>query len=304
MNFDAEGSSRIVALVFERNIRYVNNEQMNASAHPPPVSRGQAPARRRRIQELLADHGRLAVEALATRLKVAPMTVRRDLQVMEREGLLLRVHGGCLLRAALLAPERSFSDKATRQVAAKRAIAQGVAALLHAGQTLYLDTGTTCVHVAAQLPTGLRLRVLTNNLQAAMELFGRPAVEVHLLGGRLAASSPDLVGAWAVARALDFRYDLAVLGADAIDPRSGEFGAADLETAALSAAAIRQADRIVLVADSSKIGCIAKAVTGRLGAGVTLVTDDGVSPAARRALTRHGARLIVAPLSNKDKETT
>jgi DeoR/GlpR family transcriptional regulator of sugar metabolism len=93
---------------------------------------------------------------------------------------------------------------------------------------------------------------------------------------------------------MEFRVDVAVVGADAIDPATAEFGAADLETAALSRAAQHQAGRVIVAADASKLGQACRAVTGRLAAGLTLVTDAGVAEPQRRALARTGARIIYA----------
>jgi DeoR family transcriptional regulator, fructose operon transcriptional repressor len=258
--------------------------------------------RRQRIHDLLTGNGRLAVEALAGRLGVTPMTVRRDLPAMEQGGLLIRVHGGCVLPGASFAREASFSRKAAQHVAAKLAIARQVVRLLRPGQSVYMDTGTTCAQVARLLPAGLRLRVLTNNLRVAMDLFGRPDVEVHVFGGQLAPASPDLVGASAAARAMEFRVDVAVVGADAVDSATGEFGSADLATAALSRAAQRQAGRTIVAADASKVGLACRAITGRLAAGVTLVTDAGVPTAQRRALARTGARFVYAGIGATKRE--
>lgn len=280
---------------------------MHTPRQPPaPASRATAGRdRRRRIHDLLAGNGRLGVGTLAARLGVADMTIRRDLEALERDGLLLRVHGGCVLPGSSPARERSFSEKAGQHVPQKQAIARQVARLLRTGASVYLDTGTTCAHVARLLPAESGLRVVTNNLRAAMDLCGRRGVELHVCGGRLAPASPDLIGAAAVARLLEERVDVAVVGADAVDPATAEFGAADAETATLSRAAVRQAGRVIVAADSSKLGHTCRAISGRLTRGVTLVTDAGASPAQRRALAKTGAQIVyakalVSKISNKE----
>jgi DeoR/GlpR family transcriptional regulator of sugar metabolism len=262
------------------------------SPSPAPAAR-----RRQRIHDLLAGSGRLAVEELAGRLGVAAMTVRRDLTRLEQQGVLLRVHGGCVLPGPAFARERPFAEKAGWRVPEKRAIARQVVRLLRPGQSVYLDTGTTCAEVARLLPAGRPVRVFTNNLRVAMDLLGRPGVELHVFGGRLAPSSPDLVGASAAASAAAHRVDVAVVGADAVDPATAEFGAADLETAVLSRMAQRQAARVIVAADASKFGRTCRAISGRLARGLTLVTDAGVPPAQRRALARTGATLVFAPVT-------
>lgn len=249
--------------------------------------------RQRRIHDLLAANGRMAVEALARRLRVTTMTIRRDLAQMEAAGLLLRVHGGCVLQTALVR-ELSYSEKAVQRRAEKLAIARAAVRFFAPGSSIYLDTGTTAAAIAQALPAGLSLRVFTNNLRAAMDLFGRRDVAVHVYGGALAARSPDLVGPAAVARVLELRTDWAVLGADAVAPATGEVFAADMETAALSDAARRRAARVMVVADSSKLGPEGLAVTARLASGVVLVTDSGCPAALRRRLARTGAEILCA----------
>lgn len=272
-----------------------------ASTNSPSCRAGEGLERRSQIHALLQASGRLLVGDLVRRLRVTPMTIRRDLQAMEAQGLLMRTHGGCALPGAPLVRELSFSEKAARNVEAKQAIARETVRLLRAVESLYLDTGTTCAQIARMMPAGRRMRVVTNNLRVAMDLFGRDDLDLHVFGGRLAPASPDLIGATAAARAMEFRVDVAILGADALDPETAEFGAADLDTAALSRAALRQARRIIVAADASKIGQTCPAVTGRLARDMTLVTDSRVTAAQRRLLARTGASIVYAPISTTSK---
>jgi len=251
-----------------------------------------ARARRRRILARLAGGERAALQGLAAALGVSSMTIRRDLAALESEGLVLRVPGGCILRSALVA-EASFPEKEGRQREAKAAIAAEAVRRLGRGMRIYLDTGTTCLHIARTLPPDLELQVFTNNLRVATELAGRTGIETIVYGGRLAARNPDLVGDYAVARLHEQRLDLAFTGADALDPASGTFYAADLATALLSATAQGQADRTVALIDSSKCGRRSVAVAGRLGAGMTLICDAGLAPADRRRLRRTGVELVI-----------
>ncbi len=243
------------------------------------------------IRELLAERGRCSVEELAETLAVTPMTIRRDLGAMEMAGVLTRTHGGCVLRSPFV-KETPFSTKDRQRRAQKYGIAREAAKRLPQRANVYLDTGTTAVHLARWLPTDARLRVFTNNLRVAMELFGRHGVEVIVFGGALAESSPDLTGELALARVQDFRFDVAVLGADAVDASRGEFYSADLGTALLSRAVGKQADKTIVVADSSKFGKQSLVVAGRLSAGVTLITDRELGKKDRAALEASGAEIV------------
>lgn len=252
-----------------------------------------AAARRRRIQAVLATRGRLRVADLAEALHVSPMTIRRDLEAMETDGLALRTHGGCLLRSALVT-EAAFPEKENRHREQKHAIAAEAVQRLSDGMSLYLDTGTTCLQIARRLPSDRHLKVFTNNLRAAIELLGRPGIEVLVYGGRLAGKNPDLTGEYAIAQITRYRLDFAFFGADALDVETGEFYGADMATALMAQAIRRQAGRAAAVVDSSKLGKRSVAVAGHLEAGMLLITDDGVPPAVRRMLRRTGAEIVFA----------
>jgi len=256
--------------------------------------------RRQTLQDLLARAGRLSVDELARALGVSSITVRRDLTTLEQQGLLTRTHGAALLHP-VWAHERSFADKERERQPQKYAIAHEVARLMQAGMAVYLDTGTTAVHVARCLPTHLNLRVFTNNLRVALELLGREGVEVLVFGGVQAAASPDLIGELAANRIREFRMDLAVIGADALDPASGEFYAADMPSALLSRAAQEQAAASILAVDSSKFGQHSLAVIGRLQGGVTLVTDADANAGDRKAIAATGAKAIYTSIARRQE---
>ena len=249
--------------------------------------------RQEQIRRLLAEQGRLTVQDLVDRMHVASMTIRRDLTALEAAGILTRTHGGCVLHSPFVA-ELSFPWKQRQRQAQKTAIALETVRLLKPGQSLYLDTGTTALHVARALPPGLDLRVFTNNLRVAMELLGRESLSVTVYGGVLAGKNPDLIGEIALAQMQQFRVDVAIVGGDALDVTRGEFYGADMSTAAMSRVAQRQADRVLVVMDSSKIGKRGVAMAGRLETGTTLITDAEAGRAARSAVRATGATLICA----------
>lgn len=253
-----------------------------------------AGTRQRAIQEQVARHGRADVAALAARFAVSTMTVRRDLAALERAGILTRTHGGAVPRSALL-HEPSFAEKDRRQQAQKAAIAaEAVRRFVRPGSMLYLDTGTTALQMARALPASLGLRVFTNNLRVALELFGRPGVEVSVYGGRLGARNPDLTGDWAVLAAASFAVDIAFIGCDALDPARGAAYAADEASAALSRVVQARARQAVLLADSAKWHASAPVLVLRLAKGCAVVTDAAAPATLVQALSRRGVEVICA----------
>ncbi|MCC6152192.1 MAG: DeoR/GlpR transcriptional regulator [Candidatus Hydrogenedentes bacterium] len=244
------------------------------------------------IRKWLSEEGSLRVGDLVDRLKVTSMTVRRDLAAMEEEGILVRTHGGAAYQAPMVR-DLSFSEKDALQAREKSAIAREAIKLLHPGASLFIDTGTTALHFARALPKTMNLRVFTNNLRVAMDLFSREGFEVNVFGGTLAQNSPDLVGESALTRAQEFRVDIAFFGADAIDPRRGEVYAANIPTANLDKTVQRQAEKSVVLADSTKIGKHSVALVARLNESIVLVTDDGASARDIANLRKFGAEVRV-----------
>jgi len=236
--------------------------------------------RRDELLEMLLDRGRLRVDELTAHFAVTGMTIRRDLDALEKEGLLIRTHGGCVLRTPKV-QELPFREKEQLYREAKEAIARAVVSRVRDGASLYLDTGTTCAMIARLLRRHRRdLHVFTNNLPAALDLFG-------------AEGSPDLTGEFGLDRLRNLRCDLAIVGADAFDLAGGIFYATDLPTAALSQTAQRCADQTFVCVDGSKFNKRALAVAGRLRENVTLFTDGDISTAKRRGLQKLGAEVVI-----------
>lgn len=249
--------------------------------------------RRDELLEMLLDRGRLRVDELTAHFAVTGMTIRRDLDALEKEGLLIRTHGGCMLRTPKVR-ELPFREKEQLQREAKETIARAVVSRVPDGVSLYLDTGTTCAMVGHLLRRHRRnLQVFTNNLPAALDLFGAEAIEVMIPGGVLGRSSPDLTGEFGLDRLRNLRFDLAIVGADAFDLSGGIFYAADLPTAALSQTAQRRADQTFVCVDGSKFNKRALAVSGRLRENVTLFTDGEIPAAKRRGLRKLGAEVVI-----------
>jgi DeoR family transcriptional regulator of aga operon len=241
----------------------------------------------------LAEEGELRVNDLVERLAVTSMTVRRDLAAMEESGVLMRTHGGASYQAPMVR-DLSFSEKDALFAPQKAAIARESMKLVQPNQSIFIDTGTTALHVARILPQTSNVRVFTNNLRAAMDLFSREGFEVNVYGGRLTERSPDLVGEVALTRAQEFRLDLAFMGTDAVDPARGEFYATNIPTAKLNQVVIRQSERVVILADSSKLGKHSVALVTKIREGMVIITDDGASSRDIATLRRTGAEVIVA----------
>lgn len=202
---------------------------------------GPANLRQAAILQLLGEQGRVSVEALATRLQVSGMTVRRDLSELERRGLLVRTHGGALPRVPLALAGVSTSPPVSSP--AKIALGRRAAALVAPGQTLMVDSGSTALEVARHLPPDPTITVATVSLVVAWELYRSP-LQVLLLGGFLRRDFPSLFGPLTQGNLAGLAVDLLFIGCDAADSAEG-FSTVDLHVSSLERAMIGIADRVV-----------------------------------------------------------
>jgi DeoR/GlpR family transcriptional regulator of sugar metabolism len=249
--------------------------------------------RLRQILELLGGRDEVSVTELTRRFHVASMTIRRDLESLERQGRITRTHGGALLTAPAVAAF-AFQDRRRSHMAQKEAIARAAARLVEPGMTVILDTGTTTLEVARALGGIPRLKVLTNSLAIASALLAHGDVELVLLGGTVSKNSPDLSGALTVGNLASFRAALAIIGADAMD--AGGLYTPSQQIAQVSQAMIASATRTILVADSSKFGGTAFVRFAGWEAISGVVVDDGLDQAARRWLRRVVRNITTVPV--------
>jgi len=209
--------------------------------------------RQQAIAALVAERGRLSVAAVAEQFGVTTETVRRDLAVLERSGMLRRVHGGAVPAGALTLVEPGLVERHGIRSEAKRAIAAAALDLLPGSDgSIVLDGGTTTAALADLLPTDRRLLAVTSSVPIAARLSGAPGITLHVLGGRVRGVTQCAVGETTV-RALDeLRVDVAFLGTNGITPQHG-FSTPDDAEASVKRAMVRAGQRVVVLADSRKL---------------------------------------------------
>lgn len=224
-----------------------------------------ASLRRQNLLELLRHHGGLSTKELAQRLGVSEATVRRDLSLLARQGLLHRDHGG----AYLPEEEPPYALKLGQNVATKEAIARKAASLVPDGATVILDSGTTALALA-RLLAGRPLRVVALDVPIAQAL-AQGGTEVWLPGGRVRNGFYSLIGPWAEEALGGVRAEVFFMGADAFDLEGVTNHT--FEEAAVKRKAMAVSRRTVLLADRSKWGRRAPAFVAPLGSLSLVVTD-------------------------------
>src|ERR1700754_4184139 len=203
------------------------------------------------ILDLLAAKGEVSNAELSERLAVSEMTIRRDLNQLESEGLLRRVHGGAA-RAAGSGIEPPFAMRARQHLDAKRSIAAAVAAQVQDGQTLVLDGGTTGSAIAEAL-VGRELTVCVLNLRVADVLTRSPATRVMSPGGFIRHGEQSLSGPITEHSLREHHFDLFIMTVSGISVDVGmtEWNVAD---AAAKRASLSSSARCIVACDSSKFG--------------------------------------------------
>jgi DeoR family fructose operon transcriptional repressor len=247
--------------------------------------------RRARIVESLQQRRSVRVSVLSEELGVSEMTIRRDLERLEQEGMLSRMHGGAILKRRMaeepfyVASEREHSEE-------KRRIAQAAAALIQPGETVFLSSGTTATQVLSHVDPDLKARVITHNV-GAVSAAQHSSLDVVLLGGSYRPRSNTLAGALTVEAVEGFHASRFILGADGLSLDEG-VTTPSLSLAGVERAMIRQTrGEIVVLADSSKVGAVGDVVICSLDIANVVIVDDGVSQDVREEMELLGLRLIV-----------
>lgn len=208
--------------------------------------------RQNRILELLSERQAMTVEELCQQLYSSGSTIRRDLQVLEKSGMLTRTHGGAVLLDAAGGDSPSMlRENENRDF--KSRIADRAAALIPEGSTIFLDASTTACHLAHRLKNYQNLRVITNGLKTAAILANSSGVQVYGTGGRLRENAHSFVGSQALAFINQYHADFAVFSCRGLHPEGG-ITESNEEEADVKRRFLANAARSILLCDESKLG--------------------------------------------------
>jgi DeoR/GlpR family transcriptional regulator of sugar metabolism len=254
--------------------------------------------RQARIVDEVRRHGGARVSDLTSLLEVSDMTVRRDLEELERQGLLHKVHGGAV-PASHSAEEPGYAAKSVLQQREKAALAAAAAAFVRPGQALAVSAGTTTHALATALSAVPDITVVTNSVRVA-DAFEPTAVAARqtvVLTGGVRTPSDALVGPLADAAVRSLHVDVLFLGVHGMDPGAG-FTTPNLAEAETNRALIAHAQKVIVVADHTKWRTVGLCTFGPLSAADVLVTDDGTDEEARRLLGESVGELVLAPVGD------
>jgi len=248
--------------------------------------------RREKIMELLREDGSAKVISLAKLFKVTEVTIRQDLEKMEKDGLIIREHGGAYLKN-IKDQVQTFSLTHQENLDKKALIAQKCLDFIEPGDTIILDSGSTTTELAKGLKGRKQLTVITNALNIALILGAEPGIEVIVTGGEFKPPTLSLTGQ----KAADFFKGLHAqklfLATAGISLKAG-LTYPSISDLVVKKAMIDAADTTYLVADSSKMGKAAFASLGALSLIDYIITDPGIEEKHKQLLTDNDIELIIA----------
>lgn len=257
-----------------------------------------SPQRRRaEIETLMNDREEVDIHSLATHFGVSEMTIRRDLGVLEDGGVVRRLVGGRALLLDTKSREPALSTRSQAAYETKSHIGRAVVELLSDDEVVFIDGGSTALAVAHALRgSGRALTVLTRSLLVVAELAEEPNIEIFMLGGRVKLSEMLTTSATTSDDLRHYNVDTYVMGISGVHATRG-LTDYDPDESQGKRLAIERADRVVLVADHSKLGRVLMSRVAGLGDVSVLVTDADPDDEVVRALPATVSVVLVEPQS-------
>jgi len=229
--------------------------------------------RQMEIMKLLQTRGSVEIKQLARVFGVAGMTIQRDLNELIQKGGMVRVHGGAILSEDAHVSELPFDIRNRKYQREKKAIAEAALDMIEDGQKILLDSGTTMFSLAKIIDNSKRLIIITNAVNIAAELNARPNITVISLGGTMRKNTVACVGHFTEGMIRTLKVDITFLGVGGIS-ESGDLSDGGIEVVGVKRAMMEAAKKIVVLADSSKIGREEFVLIGNMKDVDVLITDD------------------------------
>jgi DeoR family transcriptional regulator of aga operon len=246
--------------------------------------------RRDSIIQLIQKNGKVRVDDLSEQFDVSSVTIRNDLDFLEKKGICHRTHGGALIRKNVY-EDPTLEEKQKRSKKEKERIGGKALEYISSGDSILLDSGTTTLEIAFRLNSKKNLTVMTNALNIALKLLSFDDINIMLTGGTLRKESYSLVGPEAEASIKNYYFDKLFLGVDGLDIELGLTTPNPME-AQLNRIMVARAQQVIAVSDSSKFGRRSFSQICSIDAINTLITDTNISPEFEKELLKRNVEVV------------
>jgi DeoR/GlpR family transcriptional regulator of sugar metabolism len=270
--------------------RTAETEADTAAEHP--LEGMMSEERRTQILQIIRSKGRAKVNELAHLFSTSAVTIRNDLNELHQRGLVLRSHGGAVLPETILR-ESPVNERLKSHVDEKRRIGAIAASLIHDGETIILDSGTTTLEIARQIKNKQGLQVITNGVNVAAELLDARGVQTFIVGGSVRGDSASIVGRSTEELFEQFSADKLFLSGAGCDPDFGVSGA-NVDETMVNRAMLRISREIILVADASKFSKRSMARIAPFSEIDIVISDSSLRVEMQEKLRSLGCNLILA----------
>jgi DeoR family transcriptional regulator of aga operon len=251
-------------------------------------------SRRAKILEELELKGEISVKELSKKFNISEVTIRNDLNQLEKQNMLVRARGGAIkIKFMPMGMDLSISEKEKEFLKEKQLIAKAAMKIIEEGDTIILDSGTTTTEIAKILEPFNNLTIITNALNVADILSNFEGINIYMPGGNLRKKSLSLVGSLADESYQKFFVDKLFLGVDGFDTFYGLSTPNSVE-AHLNQIMIKMAEKVIVVTDSSKFGRRRFAFIAPVSDVDIVITDSKIKDEDVRQLEQQGIEVIIA----------
>nr|WP_304220028.1 DeoR/GlpR family DNA-binding transcription regulator [Fredinandcohnia onubensis] len=245
------------------------------------------------IIDYINQNGTVTIQELANKFTVSEMTIRRDLEDLDKQNVIKRIYGGAMKIEEPFHVKLPFEERKDQFIEEKQRIGKVAASLVKDRDTILLDSGTTCLEIAKHLHDKNHLFAITNYIPNAIELSANKSSEVFIVGGFLKESNQlNLVGSHALEILDQFSVDKLFLGAMGLHEKRG-LVYYEVEEALIRKKMIEIAKQVYVVIDSSKFGKDGLFSIGSFSNLHTIITDDKISEEYIDIITSKGIKLII-----------
>lgn len=246
--------------------------------------------RRDNIIQILNKEGKVRVDELSEQFSVTTVTIRNDLDFLEKKGILHRTHGGALIRKNVY-EDPTLEEKQKLHSEEKQHIGKKAVEMIEDGDSILLDSGTTTLEISRHLEGKKNLTVMTNAMQIAMDLVGKSEITVMLTGGTVRSESYSLVGPDSENMINNYFFDKLFLGVDGLDIEHGLTTPNPME-AQLNRMMVERAQKVIAVTDSSKFGRHSFSYICDLDVISTVITDKNISEEFEKKLIKRNIEVF------------